>query len=57
MNTLDGLKDKPVADGLFVSFLPATSAIAIFLTLFAIMFCICAIALLFMLRAVSCSCY
>ena len=53
VNTLDSFKDKPVADALFVSFFPVMPAIAIFFTLFAIMFCICAIALLFMLRAAS----
>lgn len=57
VNKLDGFKDKPVADALFVSFFPAMPAIAIFFTLFAIMFCICAIALLFMLRAASCTRY
>lgn len=53
VNTLDGFKDKPVADALFVSFFPVMPAIAIFFTLFAIMFCLCIIALLFMLRAAS----
>lgn len=57
VNKLDGFKGKPVADALFVSFFPAMPAIAIFFTLFAIMFCICAIALLFMLRAASCTRY
>lgn len=55
VNTLDGFKDKPVADALFVSFFPVMPAIAIFFTLFAIMFCLCMIALLIMLRVVSCS--
>ena len=57
VNTLDGFKDKPVADALFVSFFPVMPAIAIFFTLFAITLCICAIALLFMLRAASCTRY
>lgn len=58
VNKLDGFKDKPVADALFVSFFPVMPAIAIFFTLFAIMFYICAIALLFIAFALSCSaCY
>ena len=57
VNTLDSFKDKPVADTLFVSFFPVMPAIATLFTFFAIMFCICAIALLFMLRAASCTRY
>ena len=53
VNKLDGFKDRPVADALFVSFFPVMPAIAIFFTLFAVMFYICAIALLIMLSAVS----
>ena len=57
VNTLDGFKDKPVADALFVSFFPVMPTIAISFTLFAITLCICAIALLFMLRVASCPRY
>ena len=55
MNKLDDFKDKPVADALFVSFFPVMPTIAIFFTLFAIMFYICAIALLLIVFALSCS--
>lgn len=55
VNKLDGFKDKPVADALFVSLFPVMPAIAIFFTLFAIMFYICAIELLFIAFALSCS--
>lgn len=57
VNKLDGFKDKPVADALFISFFPVMPAIAIFFTLFAIMSFICAIAFLFMLSAASCTRY